>query len=72
MGIGTPLVMGVNTAVGAEVMLGGFGIEFIAFQHIFTLEDLDPASGTEPTIAPLRRQIEQSQRRGFSNAIRRR
>lgn len=42
MGIGTPLVMGVNTAVGAKVMLGGFGIEFIAFQHIFTLEDLDP------------------------------
>jgi hypothetical protein len=42
MGIGTPLVMGVNTADRAEVVFGSFGIEFIEFQRILTLEELNP------------------------------
>ena len=42
MGIGAPLVMGINATNGAKVMLGGFGIKFIAFQYIITLEDLNP------------------------------
>jgi len=42
---GTPLVMGVDAAVGAEVVLGHPGIELVELQDLRALDDLDPAEG---------------------------
>lgn len=39
--IGPALVMRINTAAGAEVMLGGVRIEFIHLQHTFALDNRD-------------------------------
>ena len=39
VGIGPTLMMCVDPAVGAEVVLGGFGIELVHLQVIFTLQN---------------------------------
>lgn len=42
---GTALVMGIDAAVGAEVVLGGVGIELIKLQVFFALDDADAIQG---------------------------
>src|SRR6267378_4224692 len=42
---GSPLVMGVDAAVGAEVVLGHPGIELVELQDLRAPDDLDPAEG---------------------------
>ncbi len=56
--------MGVDAADAAEVVFGGAGIELVAAQHLLPCKMRMPDSGTEATMAPRRRQSEQSQRRG--------
>ena len=41
MRAGPALVMRVNAALRAKIMLGGFGVELIHFQHIRALQDGD-------------------------------
>lgn len=49
-----------------KVVFGGFGVELVQAQRIFPCTTLIPARGTDATIVPLRRHIEQSHLRGLT------